>query len=252
MARAGASAGEGVPGWRGARVVALAAIALGALTPATAATSAAAATPTAASPAHMVYHGSRDKRVVALTFDDGWGLSQCRHILRTLIAEDAKATFFPNAVYVRNAPHFWRRVAESGFPIGNHTYDHPDLTGLSARAVASQIRRDETAVERVIGRPMIKVLRPPYGAWDATVARVAGSLGYGTMLDWDVPSGDDQGASAAGIRRNALRGGRGSVVLMHCGPSATPGVLADVIAGYRARGFHFVTVPELLAGRRSG
>ena len=201
----------------------------------------------AAAPAHMVYHGSRDERVVALTFDDGWGVDQCRRILRILIADGVKATFFPNAVYVRNAPRFWRRVADSGFPIGNHTYDHPDLTRLPARDVASQIRRDETTVEPITGRPMLKVLRPPYGAWDATVARVAGSLGYRTLLAWDVPSEDDQGASTSQIERNALRGGRGSVVLMHCGPSATPGALGAVIRGYRARGFRFVSVPELLA-----
>lgn len=44
----------------------------------------------------------------------------------------------------------------------------------------------------------------------------------------------------------AERGTNGSVVLLHCGPNATPYLLPDLIAFYRRRGFRFVTVPKLL------
>ena len=46
--------------------------------------------------------------------------------------------------------------------------------------------------------------------------------------------------------RAALTGRNGSVVVLHCGPSATPRILLQIIEGYQARGFQFVTVPTLL------
>jgi peptidoglycan/xylan/chitin deacetylase (PgdA/CDA1 family) len=201
-----------------------------------------------ATAARVVSHGSRDHRVVALTFDDGYGVSQCQSILHTLTSMHVKATFFPNSDFVRVAPAFWRHVAALGFPIGNHTAAHPDLTKLSARRVQNQISRDERVVEAITGHAMIKVLRPPYGVYDRTVLRIAGSLGYRTVLLWDTDSGDTSGGSDAAQIRSALRGTNGSIVIMHCGPSSTPRILSSVIRGYRKRGFTFVTVPALLAG----
>ena len=46
---------------------------------------------------------------------------------------------------------------------------------------------------------------------------------------------------------NATAGRAGSIVLMHIGPASTPRILAAVIARYRAQGYRFVTIPELLA-----
>jgi len=46
---------------------------------------------------------------------------------------------------------------------------------------------------------------------------------------------------------NASMGRAGSIVLLHVGPDATPRILERVIWSYRARGFTFVTIPELLS-----
>ena len=37
---------------------------------------------------------------------------------------------------------------------------------------------------------MVKVLRPPYGASDQRVLRIAGELGYRYVLLWDVSAAD--------------------------------------------------------------
>jgi peptidoglycan/xylan/chitin deacetylase (PgdA/CDA1 family) len=204
----------------------------------------------AAGSARVVYHGDRDERVVALTFDDGWGIEACRRIRRTLRDTGTVATFFPNSQYVAWRPRFWQRVARH-FPLGNHTATHPDLTELSNAAIRRQIADAESRIEDITGVPMIKVFRPPYGLWDDDVRRIAGDLGYHTLLMWDVDSGDTHtGATASSVRRNALRGQNGSVVLLHCARSLTADALPGIIAGYRERGFRFVTVPQLLA--RSG
>jgi peptidoglycan/xylan/chitin deacetylase (PgdA/CDA1 family) len=200
----------------------------------------------AADPA-VVTHGPRDEKVIALTFDDGWSTPRCQKILETLVAQKVPATFFPNALYVRRSPAFWRRVAELGFPIGNHTANHRDLTELTGAGVFMEIDRNRTIVERVTGVPMIRVMRPPFGAFNKRTIRQSTIAGFPTLLLWDTTSSDtSRRKSERAMTRDALRGRNGSIVVLHCGPKATPRILPKIIASYRARGFRFVTIPALL------
>lgn len=197
--------------------------------------------------ARVLRHGPRADKVVALTFDDGWGRAANERILRILVAEKVPATFFPYALAVRGDPSFWRRVARAGFPIANHSYSHPDMTRLSRHEIEWQIAASKRLVESITGVPMVRVFRPPYGRYDARVLAGAAAQGFGTVLLWDASAGDSgAGPSVAGVLRGASAGKNGSVVLLHAGPAVTPRALEAVIRGYRARGFRFVTVPELL------
>lgn len=200
----------------------------------------------AADPA-VVSHGPRDEKVVALTFDDGWSTPRCQKILETLVAHEVPATFLPNAMYVRRSPAFWRRVAQLGFPIGNHTTNHRDLTELSSAAIYKEINRDRRIVEQVTGVPMVRVMRPPFGAYDKRTIKQAAEAGFPTLLMWDTTAKDtSRRASERAMIKAALSGRKGSIVVLHCGPKATPRILPKIIAGYRARGFRFVTIPALL------
>jgi peptidoglycan/xylan/chitin deacetylase (PgdA/CDA1 family) len=201
----------------------------------------------AADDADVFWHGPRDDKVVALTFDDGWSTPRCHKILEILVLEKVPATFFPNALYVRQHPEFWRRVAELGFPIGNHTVNHRDLTELTGAAVFKEINRDREMVEQITGVPMIRVMRPPFGMYDKRTLRQSARAGFPTILLWDVTASDtSRHASDRSMIKSALSGRNGSVVVLHCGPKATPRILRRIIKGYRARGFGFVTVPVLL------
>ena len=200
----------------------------------------------AADPA-VVRNGPRDEKVIALTFDDGWSTPRCQKILEILVANKVPATFFPNALYVKQHPAFWRRVAELGFPIANHTANHRDLTELTGAGVFQEIDRDRRIVERITGVPMVRVMRPPFGAYNKRTLRQAAKAGFPTLLLWDTTSSDtSRRKSERAMTRDALRGRNGSIVVLHCGPKATPRILPKIIAGYRARGFRFVTVPALL------
>jgi len=197
----------------------------------------------------VVYHGARDKPVVALTFDDGYSAANCARILDILERRHVAATFFPYAWAVRRAPSFWRRVADAGYPIANHSTSHPDMTHLGLEDATAEITRARTTIERITGQAMIRVFRPPYGAWNKTVVEAARAAGFPTILLWDVDDRDwSRARTASAMLRAALKGRNGSVIVMHCGPSETPAILENVIDGYAERGFGFVTVPELLSG----
>jgi peptidoglycan/xylan/chitin deacetylase (PgdA/CDA1 family) len=207
---------------------------------------------TTASPGVLLAHGPRNRRVIALTFDDGYNSPACSALVDELMATATPATFFPNAVYVAGSPALWRRVAALGFPIGNHTTHHPLMTSLPFARQLSEIASDRQIAERILGQPTLSVFRPPYGAWNKTTLAAAGAAGYPIVLNWDVtfadssrrPNGSPWPTSA--YVQAASRGINGSVILGHCGSRIDNAALPAVIAGYRSRGFTFVTVPELL------
>ena len=191
-------------------------------------------------------HGSRTQKVVALTFDDGYSPAETRAIFTILKAEHVTATFFPYARATLEAPSLWRQIAAAGYPIGNHTYSHKNLTHLSTAAVVSELTRARATVARITGRAQPPVMRPPYGAYTTATRHAAALAGYSTLALWDVDTRDWSGISASTIVSRAIAGTRGSIVLMHAGPANTPRALRAIIASYRRRGYAFVTVPELL------
>ena len=203
--------------------------------------------------AAVLYDGRSDRAEIALTIDDGYDTDVCRQMLRTLRERHVRATFFPVATNVAAHRSFWRDVATDQ-DIANHTYGHPLLTVQTDGRIAREIRRAERTIERVIGANILKVLRPPAGAWNDRVRRIAAAAGYPVLLLWDTTAADTGPHSGRdGMVRSALRGTNGSVLLMHCNRQVSADILPRIIAGYRLRGFHFVTVAHLLgrAGYRT-
>ncbi len=197
--------------------------------------------------ARVIFHGDRRQRVVALTFDDGYGPRTVARIFDILTSEGVPATFFVNGAYIYQNPALWRRIAAAGYPIGNHTYRHADVVGRTPASVTADLLYNQHVFERVTGRSMAPIFRPPYGDHDAVSDAAASAAGFPTVVLWDVSSADTaRHSSDASIATRAASGRPGSIVLMHAGPQVTPRILRHVIAQYRARGFAFVTVPQLL------
>jgi len=184
---------------------------------------------------------------VALTFDDGWNPRTLRAIYRILVRERVPATFFVTGVYVQRAPALWRGIAAAGFPLANHSYLHRDTRDLEPRLVAQDLAMTREAVELATGRAMLPYYRPPYGVRTAATDRLAAAAGFPYIVLWDTTASDTgPRPTVAGVVRDATTGRPGSIVLLHAGPSVTPRALPGIIARYRARGFGFVTLPDLL------
>lgn len=196
--------------------------------------------------APVVSHGSRTQKVVALTFDDGWGPKVTAQILATLQRLRVNATFFPVGQAIRENPEGWKRIAGAGFPIGDHTYDHRDLFGLCYDSQRGELTRQNDIVSTLLGVTPLPVIRPPYGAFDNLTRIAAVSAGQRDIVLWDVDTRDWSGLGAWAIASRALAGIDGSIVVMHTFVANTALALPRIVAGYRARGFRFVTVGQLL------
>ncbi|MGI8313514.1 polysaccharide deacetylase family protein [Halobacillus mangrovi] len=104
---------------------------------------------------------SESKRI-ALTFDDGPHPKVTPNVLKILEKYEAKATFFMIGKRVQYFSETAKMVADQGHEIGNHTWDHPRLTRLSAEEVDNQIDRTQEIIKEVTGvQP--RMIRLPFG-----------------------------------------------------------------------------------------
>src|SRR3954451_19287849 len=175
-------------------------------------------------------------RGVSLTFDDYGSTAQVKRIVAILDRNHVRGRFFPIGAWARATPSLVRYIEAHGHAVGNHTYDHPDLTRLSNAAVAREIAGGAQAY----GSPAL--LRPPYGAGAFTtrIRRAAAAQGLKVCF-WTVDTRDWAGASAATIVRRGLPGDATTpparadgVVLMHMFGRHTAAALQPMIDGLRA------------------
>ncbi|MFM9033638.1 MAG: polysaccharide deacetylase family protein [Mycobacterium sp.] len=193
---------------------------------------------------------ARDK-CVALTFDDGPSPYTDR-LVDVLNAAGAKATFFMIGNKVAADPAAAKRVAEAGMEIGNHTWEHPDMTTIGAQYVPDQLSRANEAIAAATGQTP-KLWRPAGGLTNDAVNAVAAEDGLAGIL-WDVIPFDWINDSDTAATRYMLmsRIKPGSVVLFHDTYSSTVDLVQQFLPVLKANGYHLVTVSELLGQRAPG
>lgn len=124
---------------------------------------------------------------LALTVDDGASPEVVGAYIKFARDTGARFTFFVTAYYDSWTVHRdeLRPLVESGqIQLGNHTWDHADLTTLSGTAIASQLSRAKTFLHNTFGVDGTPYFRPPYGRHNATVDKVAADLGYTVPVMW--------------------------------------------------------------------
>ena len=194
-----------------------------------------------------VRRGSRERKRIALTFDDGPS-PFTRYVLDVLSRHRVRATFFVVGTMIPGRRRILRETLARGNELGNHSWAHGILTSRGANATRD-MRATSAAIEAATGfRPC--TFRPPYGLVDRRLVRRAHELGMTTVM-WTTSSEDWLGEAGAVVARRALQGTRaGSIVLMHDGGGSTriPTVhaLSRVIRKLKQRGYELVTVSELL------
>ncbi len=188
--------------------------------------------------------------VVALTFDGGGDNRGVAKVLSTLDATSVAGTFFVTGKWTRAYP---ADVAAIGlrYPVGNHTYDHPHLPGLSDTAVRAQLQSTQNAIYAATGQSSMPLFRFPYGDYDARTLSIVNSMSYASYY-WTVDTlgwkGGVGGQSVNTVVARVLAGLRpGAIILMHLGAASDASTLdADalprIIAELRARGYGFITL----------
>ncbi len=190
-------------------------------------------------------------QVVSITFDDGPNPVATPRILDVLKQEGVQATFFVLGRHADRWPALVRRMSDEGHQLGNHGYHHRKLHRRTPAYVRDDLTRGAAAIERAAGvRP--QVFRAPHGFRNPWVTPIARSLGERT-IGWTLGVWDSARPGADEIVKRTLDGMRaGSILLLHDGDgydadgdrTQTAEALPRIIAGLRARGLRFVTLPN--------
>jgi len=194
-------------------------------------------------------HAEPDK-YVAFTFDDGPHEVYTRKILNILERYNAHVTFFVVGKMAEKYPELVKEEFEKGHEIGNHTYSHDKMDGLSKARVSEELEKTGDIVENITGvRPVL--FRPPRGRCSDNLMRMASQLGYQTVL-WTVYPADSGHPPAEYIYSKVTKLVRsGSIVLLHDGITSTNEALPHILDTLQSQGYKFVTVSELLATKAS-
>ncbi len=193
-----------------------------------------------------IYNGSREGKLIALTYDDGPHPTYTRLLLDLLRKENVPATFFLLGKNVAAQPEIAREITAQGCEIGIHTFTHPDLRKLSTEKISEELSK---SIEEVCNATGVtpRIFRPPYGSSNEHVARIA----YEMKLDifyWDIDTDDYRSSVTAEqmIQKimKDIRGG--AIILMHDRGQKQIETTARIIQPLREQGYEFVTCSRLM------
>lgn len=184
---------------------------------------------------------------IAMTFDDGPHPVLTPRLLDMLKARGIRATFFLIGENAAEYPDIVRRIAAEGHEIGNHTWNHPQLTKLNPAALREEINRTSTTIAEIIGKPLL-VMRPPYGATSAYINQWMNREFRMKVILWSVDPLDWKYRNSARVESQILAGARpGAIILSHDIHATTVAAMPDVFDSLLAKGYKFVTVSDLIA-----
>ncbi|MGO8672578.1 MAG: polysaccharide deacetylase family protein [Capsulimonadaceae bacterium] len=191
--------------------------------------------------------GNRARKQIALTFDDGPHPYFTQKLLAILEATHTPAMFFVIGKQVDKYPDLVRLEKQAGFEVGNHTYDHVDLTQIPPELIGFELDQCAHAVKTACGADT-HFFRPPGGNYDVNVIGEATRRHYVTTLWTDDPGDYAKPGADIVLRRTLGSLENGAVILLHDGIPDTLSILPQLITEARRRGYQFVTVSALAAG----
>jgi peptidoglycan/xylan/chitin deacetylase (PgdA/CDA1 family) len=183
---------------------------------------------------------------VAITFDDGPHPFTTLKLLASLKEKNAKATFFILGKNAEAYPELLHQISIDGHELGNHTYSHQRLTRLSQDGIRAELQHTNAIITNITGQTP-HIVRPPDNGYNNTIVQLTQEMGYKFVL-WSIDTRDWTNVSPATILERIEKTKPGDIILFHDGvvPSQTAAALPLVIDALHAKGYHLVTISELL------
>lgn len=204
---------------------------------------------------YYINHGPRDKRRVALTFDDGPSRPCTEYLIDAMRDLNVKGTFFALGVNVRYHPDLLLQMYNEGHVIGNHSGWHSRKTGVMPGSDMRHVTDGEDAIREVLGvRPLF--YRPPWGWLTPWEGKRLTRAGY-KVIGWDVYTLDWKFPEIDGkiLARDAARDTQpGSIFCFHDAKPwektwekrETTHAVQALVPMLRDQGYEFVTIADLL------
>lgn len=196
-----------------------------------------------------------DRKVVALTFDDGPLSATADEILGTLAKHGVKATFFVCGAEIHNHPQAAARIVAAGHELGNHSYSHQRMVLKSPSFIASEFERTDALIRAAGHRGPIHVRAPYCKKLVALPWYFARNRRIHVTFDVEPESTPELDADTRLLVANVVEKTRpGSIILLHPwyhGRQRSRAAVPAIIENLKNKGYAFVTVDELLRMRRT-
>lgn len=218
----------------------------------------------------VIFHGSREKNYIALTFDadmtpemkkslkekqiDSW---YNKKIIEILEKNEIKATLFLSGMWVETYPNETRKLFENPlFELGNHSYSHPafekkcyGLTPIIENDRELQIVKTQKILKEVTGTDNT-LFRFPGGCYLESDINAVNKEEM-NVIQWDSEGADGFNNNTKLIINNVLKTTQnGSIIVLHLHGGyfapKTADALPEIISELKKRGFIFVKVTELI------
>lgn len=193
-----------------------------------------------------MYVGDTSRKVLYLTFDNGYENGYTAPILDALQNNQVRASFFVTESYVNRNPDLIKRMVADGHAVCNHTSTHPSMPDVSDSRVENEIRKTEKAFRKVTGTEMAPHFRPPSGEYSERTVALTQRLGYSTVFwsmafkDWDVNDQKGPDFSYNHVMKNVHPG---AVILLHAVSSSNAQALDRILKDLKAQGYQFSLLP---------
>ncbi len=220
--------------------------------------------------ADVIFHGPRNKKQIAITFDaemtDGMKAaylsgqvksSYDKRIIDILNKTHTKATLFLTGMWIELYPNETKEFSENPlFELGSHSYTDSSYHGFcyGLKQIPSTLAIEEIGATEKLLREHAgidnRLFRFPGGCYtpdDVKLVNQANDI----VVHWDVVGADGFNTNTSQIIRNVVDNTQnGSIIVLHMNgaPTApkTADALPEIISELKAKGFEFVKVNELL------
>ncbi|MCR3760955.1 delta-lactam-biosynthetic de-N-acetylase [Clostridium felsineum] len=196
------------------------------------------------------YIGDSSKKIIYLTFDEGYEKGYTPKILDVLKKHNAKAAFFVVKPYIESSPEIVKRMEREGHYVCNHTVNHKSMPSIyDEQKFKSELDGVEKEYKKVTGKEMPKYFRPPMGKYSELSLYYTKKLGYKTIF-WSFAYGDwetgNQPSKTEAKKKILSRTHNGTVLLLHAVSKTNADVLDELLTQWEKEGYKIGTLDELV------
>jgi len=194
------------------------------------------------------YLGDTSKKVMYLTFDEGYENGYTGKILDVLQSTGVPAAFFVTGGYLQRETALIKRMVNEGHIVGNHTLNHPSMPAVTDD---EKLKKELTNLDEkffALTQTNMKFIRPPMGEFSERTLALSKNLGYKTIfwssayVDWNI---NPPKCADFAFEQVTNQFHNGCIILLHAISKENLEALPEIIKDAREKGYEFGSLNEL-------